>query len=295
MARTLAHPAGRGAYDAAVRRSGGERVVGWLVLIGLLAGCAPTAREVREGDGPVAVREADGPPLEAGGSLEAALGDGTSRRSHRVRVGEGQTVEVGMIGLDSGFDAYLRAYDDEGRLVAEDDDGGDGLNSRIVLSTATPALFTVEAASFGDDDEGRYRLEVVAVPAAARPRPDQILLTEVVDAGPDDAATEHPVTASRGELLLVTVDVLEGGLDPFVELVNPDGGVVGADDDGGGGRNARLAVRVSTSGPHVVRVRDLAGDAAGRYRITISTGRRPGALDGGATPPPSRPLGSATE
>jgi hypothetical protein len=63
------------------------------------------------------------------------------------------------------FDAYLLVTDDAGNVVAEDDDGGDGFNSRIV-ATLPAGTYTVWANTFGPGETGPYQLSVASVAGA---------------------------------------------------------------------------------------------------------------------------------
>ncbi len=69
------------------------------------------------------------------------------------------------------FDAFLVLKDSQGNVVASDDDGGDGLNSRIerVLAAGT---YEIVASSFGANQTGAYRLTVDAPPTSVAARAD---------------------------------------------------------------------------------------------------------------------------
>jgi hypothetical protein len=70
------------------------------------------------------------------------------------------------IDLEStAFDAFLVLKDSSGNVVASDDDGGNGLNSRIerVLAAGT---YEIVASSFGPNQTGAYQLTVDEPPAA---------------------------------------------------------------------------------------------------------------------------------
>ncbi|MFB3110692.1 MAG: hypothetical protein ACE10G_01545, partial [Gemmatimonadales bacterium] len=75
------------------------------------------------------------------------------------------------IDLESAaFDAFLVLKDNQGNVIASDDDGGTGLNSRIerVLAAGT---YEIVASSFGSGQTGAYQLTVgppPPMPAAAR-------------------------------------------------------------------------------------------------------------------------------
>jgi hypothetical protein len=79
---------------------------------------------------------------------------------------------IARIDLESAaFDAFLVLKDSEGNVVASDDDGGTGLNSRLELVLAA-GTYEIVASSFGSGQTGAYQLTVDAppppMPAAAR-------------------------------------------------------------------------------------------------------------------------------
>jgi len=59
----------------------------------------------------------------------------------------------------SGLDPYLTLLDTHGNVLAIDDDGGDGLNSRIMQELPVDGVYWIIARGFGTSS-GRYRLEV---------------------------------------------------------------------------------------------------------------------------------------
>jgi hypothetical protein len=141
----------------------------------------------------------------------------------------------------------------------------------------------VEAGSFSNASTGRYRLMVSAVdtPPPTVPDPARVRLVEVGEIRPGASmeSARFAVQGVAGELVIITVDVIDGDLDPVVELLGPDGDQVGRDDDGGEGRNSRLQVRFPSTGTHVAVVTPFRHDQAGRYRITVLSGHRTGMLE----------------
>lgn len=78
-------------------------------------------------------------------------------KAHQVGLKADKTY---VITLDSDdFDTYLRVESPQGVLLAEDDDGGGALNSRIVLRPQQAGNHRIIATSF-DGGFGRYRLRV---------------------------------------------------------------------------------------------------------------------------------------
>lgn len=69
----------------------------------------------------------------------------------------GDVIYVDMMASD--FDPYLDIYDDDGR-VAYDDDGGEGLNSRIVFTLPGSGTYTICARSRYANRTGSYTLSV---------------------------------------------------------------------------------------------------------------------------------------
>ena len=78
----------------------------------------------------------------------------------------GQSLDFYILDVDGGqvtidltgtYDTYLQLYDDNCQLVAQDDDGGDGLNSRIIQDLPGGTYF-VGVSSFGAGQGGGFTL-----------------------------------------------------------------------------------------------------------------------------------------
>lgn len=72
------------------------------------------------------------------------------------------TTSVQIDQTSVAFDTYLQLRDATGATIAEDDDGGENLNSRIAL-TLPAGTYTVVATSFGIFSSGNYLLSAAAV------------------------------------------------------------------------------------------------------------------------------------
>src|SRR5689334_8477432 len=53
-------------------------------------------------------------------------------KTYKYKMIEGKTYQIDMTAVPGVLDPYLRLEDGAGKQVAEDDDGGEGLNARIV-------------------------------------------------------------------------------------------------------------------------------------------------------------------
>src|SRR5205814_1465868 len=82
------------------------------------------------------------------------------------------------------------------------------------------------------------------------------------------------VSGNAGDLLNLSLDgVATQGFpamgDTFVELFNPDGTFLAADDDSGPGLFSFLQVRLVQSGPHVIVARGFSSNTGG-YRVSAA-------------------------
>lgn len=61
------------------------------------------------------------------------------------------------IDLVSSFDTYLYLFDADGQVIAQDDDGGVGYNSRLAIYLQA-GTYSIGASSYGEGATGRYTL-----------------------------------------------------------------------------------------------------------------------------------------
>ncbi len=78
--------------------------------------------------------------------------------THAMPLKENKTYLIDL--KSSDFDAYLKLTNSEGKLLAEDDDSGDGFNSRIYFTPRTSSKYNLIATSFLPSSTGRYELQV---------------------------------------------------------------------------------------------------------------------------------------
>ncbi|WP_159789475.1 tetratricopeptide repeat protein [Sodalinema gerasimenkoae] len=101
--------------------------------------------------------------LEVEGQLEdgdEVLQDGSLYDLYTFEVEAGQFVEIRLNSDD--FDAYLILVGPDGERVAEDDDGGEGLNALILIQLPQTGRYSVIANAYDAAGRGRYRLTVAA-------------------------------------------------------------------------------------------------------------------------------------
>ena len=75
-----------------------------------------------------------------------------------IKLEKGKTYQFDH--MSKAFDAYLYLEDPEGKLLAEDDDGGEGTNARIVHYAATTGTYRLIATSLGGTRPGAFSVVV---------------------------------------------------------------------------------------------------------------------------------------
>ena len=111
----------------------------------------------------------DPEPIDFGDTVNGTLDDGDCLRSGgafqeswELVLANDTTARIDLV--SSAFDAFLVLKDADGTILASDDDGGDGINSRIELAL-TAGTYEIVASSFGADQTDDYELTVDAPPA----------------------------------------------------------------------------------------------------------------------------------
>jgi len=106
----------------------------------------------------------DGGEIAVGESVTGQLAP-NSRVQYTLSVSQGDNISIFLSDETGQFDTYLRLYDPDGNLLAENDDIEPGavVNSSLEeLVVPEDMTLIVEVATFEDSGEGEYTLEVVA-------------------------------------------------------------------------------------------------------------------------------------
>lgn len=90
--------------------------------------------------------------------LDGALSPDARKIDVQVKMQAGKTYRIDL--KSKAFDAYLYLYDAGGTELANDDDGGDGLNSRITHKAAADGTYRITASSLGMRGVGAFTLEI---------------------------------------------------------------------------------------------------------------------------------------
>jgi hypothetical protein len=191
--------------------------------------------------------------------MEDALDRGRSvpGKVHAVRFQKGQAYVIDLVAMN--FDAFLRLEDSAGVQLAEDDDGGGMLNSRIRYTAAKDDTYLIYATSLGGG-EGDYTLSVksfvavpvkliaMAAPAANKPSEikGQLNANDPADAARNQPAKVHTVDLKGGKTYII--DMMSQQFDSYLVLQDANGVRLAQDDDGGEGLNSRIQYQPKADG-----------------------------------------------
>ncbi|NDJ74773.1 MAG: hypothetical protein GYB65_00825, partial [Chloroflexi bacterium] len=177
--------------------------------------------------------------------------------------------EMVTIDLQSdAFDTYLELYGPDGNQLMTDDDGGDGLNSRIgFFMLPASGEYVIVARGLSDGVSGDYTLSLESIEVTP-------VVNEPIALG--DAASNvlqgntHTYVFNGTADEMVTIDLQSPDFDTYLELLDQDGNQLITNDDGGEGLNSRIAYYVLPySGDYTILVRGYSEGAVGGYTLTL--------------------------
>jgi hypothetical protein len=166
-----------------------------------------------------------------------------------------------------------------GVQVAFDDDGGVGLNSRIVFTPGVSGVYTVDVSEFLNNDTGTYRLRVFdddfknsfegngffgsLTPGVA--------VSGILNYAGDTDQYGVNLIAGRQYIIDAEGSPTGGGTlsDTLISL-QQNGVQIAVDDDGGRGFNSRIVFTPTTSGFYTVEARDFGNNDAGTFRLRVA-------------------------
>lgn len=217
-------------------------------------------------------------PIGLDDHIEGMLEPGDGRRPandayqdvYQLDVTAGLPLEIRLTSTE--LDPYLILMGPSGDVVAEDDDGGGGLNSRIQVIPDTSGSYRIVATSYAPAS-GSYELSTRRYdPAAIEIRPLRIGSTVSGQlTGRDPLSPRYGTLVDGYELAgeqgrRIRLTMSSGNLDPYLVLIDPNGEVVAEDDDSGGGFNAAIEMALPMSGTYRVLATSLRY-AEGDYQL----------------------------
>jgi hypothetical protein len=189
------------------------------------------------------------------GMSDPTLGDGSHYKLFTFMGAAGQTVQVDLISSD--FDSYLYLRDQNGTEITHDDDGGGGLNSRIVRTLGYSGMYQIVVNTLRSGQSGAFTLRLQSVAQTSQPVVTPIVtgasiapigtigLNQQVQNNLAPGGTVYngkPIHAYSFQCTAgqsFQMDVLSEW-DNYAIIFDPMGNSVATNDDGGEGLNARI-------------------------------------------------------
>ena len=174
-----------------------------------------------------------------------------------------------------GMDPVVRVYEGRGNnLLAEDDDGGEGLNSRVVIRDQNSRRIRIEVDSY----DASWAEEGEAYGGSF----DLRLSTSNCTSGATGAITYggsatgavcgeenlYTFRGTAGQTLEVAMIASDDELDPYLELRNAQGETVATNDDSNGTLNSRISHTFADSGTYTIVATGF-GDSTGGYTLHV--------------------------
>jgi hypothetical protein len=186
-------------------------------------------------------------------------------RKYTIKLHKDKTYVIDLISKD--YDAYLRLLDKKGKQLAEDDDSGGELNSRIIHSATESGDHQVVVTTF-DGQVGKFTLKIreLNIKGEAKARTlGKGGLTIDGELGQNDStdldklSKVHSVQLKAGQSYVV--DVKSEDFDCQVYVFDGKGKLLGQDND-------KVVCTASADGPHHLIVKSF-DDQAGKFDLKV--------------------------
>lgn len=202
---------------------------------------------------------------------------------YSVKLSKGTEYQIDLVRNDNNMDPYLKLQDANGKDLAQDDDGGGNLNSRIKYTPLQDAEFRIVATALGSG-QGAFTLSVakvgVAAPAAKagplsfKDGENRININSTLDntdpaIGPNNGPGKT-FTLKMSKGIRYTIDLVrnDNAMDPYLKLADPTGNVVAEDDDGGGNLNSRIQITPKDDGEYKIIATSL-NNNGGNFTLSV--------------------------
>ena len=223
---------------------------------------------------------------EAGGRLTAAdarLRDSSVYQAWTFQGVAGQIVQIEVASTE--FDAYAILQTAGDSVLARDDDSGGGRNARIIYTLPYTGTYQILANSYQRGRYGRYTVRLHSIgmasgadaPGGVLPGTvGQILRGQTMSAqlSPNDPKLSDgsvfqawTFVGRAGEA--ITVDVMSSEFDAYAIIQDGNGNKLAADDDSGGGTNARITYTLPYSGAYRIIANTYRQGSYGAFSLSV--------------------------
>jgi hypothetical protein len=247
----------------------------FLTALALLLLAFPPAGALAQGEG----------NIRCGDMVSGIITSDNDRDTWLFDIGSGgAVVRINMIATSGDLDTYLELYAPNGNFLVADDDSGGELNSLIAAYPLVgEGRYRIVASSY--EGEGEYNLSLNCSPLEATPVSYDQAFSGTID--DNHIFYLYRFEGSAGDIIGISMaDAGADTLDSYIYLYDPDGSVLGYDDDSGGDLNSYLAAILLTNGTYylvLTRFGEGGGDSFGDFEAVLSPEVAEGELHCGET------------
>jgi len=191
-----------------------------------------------------------------------------------------QTVQIDMMSGD--FDSFLLLHDAGGRELIRNDDGGDGLNARIVYTLPYDGEYRIIANTYREGARGNYTLRVQSLGTGTitgggtfetrgtltRGGQASGVLT-ASDPRLNDNSVYHAYLYEGQAGETITIEVSSSEFDAYAIIQDQSRNKLGEDDDSGEGTDALLTFTLPYTGAYRILANAYRAGAYGRYTLRV--------------------------
>lgn len=220
---------------------------------------------------------------------DPSLDDGTHFDLWALSVSSETDVDVRLSSSD--FDTFMMLGAGKpgniGQILAEDDDGGGGTNSRLA-GTLEPGAYVIVVNSYGAGATGSYQLAVNGEGGAGAGSDDGVqgllqpggtVSGRLTSASPtfDDGSHFHvwQFSGEAGQQVMLTLR--SDDFDPYMILIRgmspSEADILADDDDSAGNYDARITGTLPESGVYTVVVNSYGSGSTGAYELEFQTSK----------------------
>ena len=235
---------------------------------------------------------------EPDGVIRGQLDDGNPREVFYIDGLRGEVIQFELRATEGDLEPVLGVFDNTGNLEFYRGVAGSDLAIKQDLTLKATGRYFVIVARFGQSlgsTAGAYELHmlragVLSEQGSALRYGDSVIGT-ISDTEPQ---VYYSFQAQQGDILTVSMVRSSGTLDPYLKVVDEERFVIADNDDQAGAdtRNARIdALIINRTGAYIIiasRYREVDGDSAGSFVLTIEEAENSGTGSSQLAPLPIR-------
>ena len=202
---------------------------------------------------------------------DPVLTDGSHYKLFTFAGTAGQIVQIDL--MSSDFDAYLYLKDATGNNLATNDDGGGGLNARIVQVLPASGMYQIVANTLHQGQFGAFTLQLQATGTVQQIPIGSSATGVLTEADPMLGDSSHyklfTFLGSAGQT--VQIDLMSTAFDSYLYLRDSAGDALAHDDDGGGNLNSRIIQTLPYTGTYQIVANTLQRGQFGPFTLQLQT------------------------